>query len=195
GLDEIVELESENLFPMLKSSELTGERAQNPTRFMLVTQRAVGQETADIQHKAPKTWDYLTSHATSLDNRASSIYRNRPRFSIFGVGPYTFAPWKVAISGFYKRLEFTKVGSHGGKPILLDDTAYFLSCQTEREADTLCALLNSDTASAFFGAFIFWDSKRPITATILSKLNLAALAAESGLAGQVQQYLDQGSLS
>ena len=33
-----------------------------------------------------------------LDNRKSSIYNKRPRFSIFGIGDYSFSKWKVAIS-------------------------------------------------------------------------------------------------
>ena len=34
---------------------------------------------------------------------------------------YTFEPWRVAISGFYKKLNFRVVGSFEGKPIVLDD--------------------------------------------------------------------------
>ena len=55
-------------------------------------------------------WGYLLAHADLLDARSSSIYRKRPRFSVFGVGPYTFAPWKVGISGFYKTLDFRAIG-------------------------------------------------------------------------------------
>ncbi len=73
---------------------------------MLITQHTTGADTSRIAQKAPHTWDYLQSYAHLLDRRASSIYRNRPRFSIFGVGPYSFAPWKVATFGFYKQLAF-----------------------------------------------------------------------------------------
>ena len=81
-----------------------------PNRWMLVTQTCVGEETSTIRERAPRTWAYLEAHGAALDRRGSSIYRGRPRFSIFGVGEYTFAPWKVAISGFYKRLAFKVVG-------------------------------------------------------------------------------------
>jgi len=30
--------------------------------------------------------------------------KNKPDFSIFSVGAYTFAPWKIAISGLYKKI-------------------------------------------------------------------------------------------
>ena len=178
GLGDVVRLEREFLYPMLKSSELT--RGDRPSRYMLVTQRSIGEETARISGNAPLTWRYLESHADILDSRSSSIYRNRPRFSVFGVGDYTFAPWKVAISGFYKQLGFLSVGPSGGKPVVLDDTCYFLPCQSEHEAGQLASLLNSEEAKGFFDAFIFWDAKRPITASLLSSLDLDALAAQCG---------------
>ncbi|WP_420632783.1 SAM-dependent DNA methyltransferase [Candidatus Palauibacter sp.] len=180
GLGETVSLEGTYLYPALKSSDLTRPRPV-PSRYMLVTQRSVGQDTSRIRRDAPRTWKYLLSHADRLDARASSIYRNRPRFSVFGVGPYSFAPWKVATSGFYKRLDFRCVGPVADRPVVLDDTCYFLPCQTERDARTLAGLLNSEPARGFFGAFVFWDAKRPITAQLLSRLDLHRLAGEAGV--------------
>lgn len=71
---------------MLKSSDLA-KPAPTPSRYMLVAQRTVGEDTSGIAREAPYTWRYLQSYAHLLDRRASSIYRNRPRFSIFCVGP------------------------------------------------------------------------------------------------------------
>jgi hypothetical protein len=180
GLDELVELESDYLYPMLKSSEITKARSKEPTRWMLVTQKAVGDETSVIGIVAPKTWEYLQKQGTLLDRRASSIYRNRPRFSVFGVGNYTFACWKVAISGFYKQLNFTTIGPFAEKPVVLDDTSYFVACQSEQEARYVADLLNSKPAREFFSAFVFWDAKRPITIDTLRQLDLSALASELG---------------
>ncbi len=143
GFDEAVDLEDDYIFPMLKSSEITNGHSKEPTRWMLVTQRAVGAETSVISVVAPKTWDYLTKYGELLDRRASSIYRNRARFSVFGVGDYTFSPWKVCISGFYKQIRFATVGPFQGKPVVLDDTSYFVSCQSEQEARCIADLLNS----------------------------------------------------
>ena len=180
GLGEVVSLESTYLYPMLKSSELM-KPYPIPSRYMLVTQRLVGEDTPRIEREAPRTWDYLQSHADRLDARASSIYRNRPRFSVFGVGPYSFALWKVATSGFYKRLDFRCVGPIEDKPVVLDDTCYFLPCRTEDDARLLEELLNSKAARGFFSSFIFWDAKRPITAQLLAGLDLKILAEEVGV--------------
>ena len=188
GLGEIVDLEETYLFPMLKSSHVAkGGTSQN--RYMLVTQRTVGEDTAWIRQSAPRTWDYLSAHAGLLDKRGSSIYRNRPPFSIFGVGAYTFDPWKVAISGFYKKLAFVIVGPANGKPVVLDDTSYFLPCQTKAQAEYVASLLNSREAQAFYEAFVFWDTKRPITADLLRRLDLRRLAKELGSEDKVCEHL------
>jgi hypothetical protein len=176
GFGEAVDIENRYLFPMLKSSALTVGKTQTLDRWMLVTQTHIGEETASIAQHAPRTWDYLLSHANWLDRRKSTIYKNRPRFSLFGVGQYTFAPWKVGISGFYKRLEFVKIGPFQGKPVVLDDTAYFVDCHSEQEADLVCSLLNSDLAQRFYSALIFWDAKRPITVSVLRLLSIERLA-------------------
>ena len=180
GFGEVVRLESTYLYPMFKSSDLAKVHS-TPSRHMLITQHTVGQDTSRIAEDAPRTWDYLQSYARLLDRRASSIYRNRPRFSIFGVGPYSFAPWKVAISGFYKQLAFRCIGPIEGKPVMFDDTCYFLPSHTQRDATLLTKLLHTQAAMDFYRSRIFWDAKRPITAQLLKALNLGALADQEGV--------------
>lgn len=192
GLSELVELEDEYLFPMLKSSDLANGRSAKPRLRMLVTQQTVGGQTDTIEHHAPMTWRYLQTHGDYLDRRASSIYKNRPRFSIFGVGEYSFAPWKVAISGFYKKLEFSVVGSENGKPIMLDDTSYLVPCQNEDEARYIASLLNSAVARDFYSAFIFWHTKRPITVEILRRLDLLKLSRELGTETKMRCFIGSG---
>jgi SAM-dependent methyltransferase len=177
GFGELVELEDAFLYPMMKGSNVANG-VKNTERFMLVTQKKIGEETYQIKTVAPKTWAYLMRYATLLDERKSSIYKKRPRFSIFGVGDYSFTKWKVAVAGLYKKLDFKVVGSGDCKPIVLDDTVYFIPCESEEQAKQMALLLNSETAKKFFHAFIFWDSKRPITIDVLRKLDLSALARE-----------------
>lgn len=179
GFGETVELEADYLFPMLKSSEVANGDVASPKRRMIVPQKYIGQDTSTISEVAPKTWNYLQHYADLLDNRKSSIYKNRPRFSVFGIGDYSFAAWKVAISGFYKKLSFKVVSEHNNKPIVLDDTSYFVSCQSQAEAENLAELLNSKIAKEFYEAYIFWDAKRPITAELLRRLDLEKLECET----------------
>ena len=87
----------------------------------------------------------------------------------------------MAISGFYKKLAFVAVGPRMGKPVVFDNTSYFLACQSASEAECLTTLLNSPVAKSFYGAFVFWDSKRPITVDLLRRLDVRRLANEVGL--------------
>jgi hypothetical protein len=148
----------------------------------------------DLQRSAPKAWQYLVANDALLARRGSSIYRNRPRFSIFGVGEYSFSPWKVAISGLYKKLEFVEVPPFQCRPVLLDDTCYFFSCQSEQESSVLYELVQSAPAREFWSAFVFWDAKRPITAQILKLLDFAALARATGMESEIARVLAERQL-
>ncbi len=176
GLGEVVDLEAEYLYPMLKSSDVADGTSSVPRRYMLVPQQSVGEDTATIEHRAPLTWQYLQLHREHLARRASSIYRHRPPFSVFGVGGYSFSWWKVAVAGLYKSLKFAVIGPYEGKPTILDDTCYFLPCETEADARYLQSLLHSDPAQQFLNALVFWDAKRPITVEVLRRLDLLELS-------------------
>jgi hypothetical protein len=175
GFGEIVDIEGDYVFPLLKSSDLGNGRIVI-RKEVLVTQRHTGDDTAEIKRKAPKTWKYLMRHADALDGRRSSIYENRPRFSIFGIGPYSYAPWKVAISGLYKKISFVLVPPCGTRPVMVDDTCYSIPCQSKEEAELLYALLSSSQAIDFLNALVFVDSKRPITIDVLRRLSIVELA-------------------
>ena len=174
GLGETVALEADVVFPVLKSSDVASHRP--PRKYLLVPHRSMAESSHELRRRAPRAWQYLTSHERTLKARASSVYKKRPTFSIFGIGPYSFAPWKVAISGLYKSLGFTKIGPLDGQPILLDDTCYFFPCDSEEECLCLYELVSAPLALEFWSSLIFWDSKRPITAKLLNLLNLAKLA-------------------
>ncbi|MCI0695606.1 SAM-dependent methyltransferase [candidate division KSB1 bacterium] len=175
GLGELVGIEQNYLFPLLKGSDLANGHTASTTRYVLITQKSIGESTDGIQKTAPKTWVYLEAHAKYFADRKSRIYRHRPRFSIFGVGAYTFAPWKIAISGLYKTLQFRLVGEIEGKPVIFDDTIYFLSFDDEQQARKVYQLLLSPPAAKFLSSLIFRDEKRPIKAGILNHLDLRRL--------------------
>lgn len=184
---ETVRLEPTFVFPMLKSAELARGGALAPSRYMIVPQRAVGAPTDGLATAAPRTWRYLQRHRARFERRASSIYRGKPAFSVFGVGAYTFAPWKVAIAGLGKQLAFRVLGPHDGTPVVLDDTCYFVACRARAEARLVAELLDSPPAQAFLAAQTFWDAKRPITAELLRRLDLRAVARVLGRAGALDQ--------
>ncbi|NES20151.1 MAG: class I SAM-dependent methyltransferase [Symploca sp. SIO3E6] len=178
GNGVIVSLEDNYIYPLLKSSDVANGRVSDCRKYVLITQQYIGEETNKIKEQAPKTWRYLQENAAALAKRSSSVYKKRPEFSIFGVGNYTFYPWKVAISGFYKKLSFYAVPRIKNYPVIFDDTVYFIPCSSEEEAHFIADLLNSSIAKMFFNSMIFWGNKRPITIDLLKQLNIQALARE-----------------
>ncbi len=180
---EKVELEPNYLFPLLKCSDLANGCAE-PERVVLVTQTRIGEDTSVISANAPRTWNYLQSHKKLFDGRKSSIYSNRIPFALFGVGDYSFAPWKVAISGLHKSPRFVFVKPFQNKPVLFDDTCYFLPFEIEDEAKVVTEILNSEPCLQFIASLLFEDSKRPITVDLLERLNIHAIAEEAGLLDQ-----------
>jgi hypothetical protein len=188
GLGESTRLDAELLFPLLKSSDLGNGRTNLARKYVIVPQKLVGEDTSHIKHSAPNTWSYLTKHKHLFDRRGSSIYKNKPPFSIFGIGPYSFSDWKVAISGFYKELKFSVIGPIDGKPTMLDDTSYFLACHSQAEAEFIASLLHSDFAQNGLDSLVFWMEKRPITVDLLSRLNLLALAEAMNVENEYRQF-------
>ena len=179
--DEAVELEDDYIYRLYKCSDVANFAERPRERFVIVTQQRVSDDTAPIATTAPKTWGYLNANLGAFNARRSVVYQGRPPFSMFGVGHYAFATWKVAISGLHKRIRFVAIPPHNGKPSMVDDTVYFLPCQEQAQAEFLSSVLNSDLAVDFLSAMVFWDEKRPITARLLKKLDILQLIQTLGL--------------
>lgn len=188
GFGEVVDIEDDYVFPLLKSSDLGNGRVAI-RKAVLVTQRHTGDDTSEIENMVPKTWRYLERHKEILDGRKSSIYKNRPRFCVFGIGSYSFSPWKVAISGLYKNISFVVVPPSDGKPVMVDDTCYFIPCQSSEEADLILNLVRSVPAQRFLSSLVFPDSKRPVTVDVLRRLSFVELARELGRFDEFKRFI------
>ena len=176
GLSEEVELEDDLVYGLLKSSDLKNTVIDQTRKFTIVTQRKVGQETGYIKYDYPKTYQYLTAHQANFEARKSSIYNNKPLFSIFGIGDYSFKPYKVAISGLYKTFHFTLILPQAGKPVMLDDTCYLIGFDKIEFAVYALILLNSETTKQFLQSVTFADAKRTFTKDALMRIDLLELA-------------------
>lgn len=171
---ERLDVEPDRIFPLFKSSDLA-KGVDTPRRWVIVTQSSVGEDTAPLRLSCPELWAYLERNRSAFDRRGSSIYRGKPPFSMFGVGDYSFAPWKVAVSGLYKQPRFVVLGPQGGKPPMVDDTAYFLPFATREDAREAASYLNAPEALDFLRAHSFSDDKRPLTTELLRSIDMEAL--------------------
>lgn len=168
---ETVDIENALVFPLVKSSHFKSPVIQTFQKYVIVTQTKPKQDTSYIADQYPLTWKYLNAHIEDFNNRKSTIYKNASPFSMFGIGAYSFASYKVALSGFYKKPLFSLL--HSSKPVMTDDTAYFLPFEDYDLAYSMMLLLNSDTVQSFLQSIAFLDNKRPYTVKLLSRLDLS----------------------
>ncbi len=169
GSNEPVNIEDEMLCPFFKSSDVASGRPSR-RRFPLY-QHDLSGPLEDLAQRWPKLACYLAAHRSHFAARGSSIYRGKPDFMLFGVGPYTLAPFKVAISGFYKEPHFTVLSPDGsGRPPLVDDTCYMLPFADEDEAEAMVGYLNSGPVRDFLLSVADRTAKRPYTKEVLGRI-------------------------
>ena len=167
---EIVDVEDDLVFPLVKSSLFKSPIIREFRKYVIVTQQRAKQDTSYIKQEYPHLWSYLNSHSADFSNRKSIIYKKSASFSMFGVGEYSFAPYKVGVSGFYKKPLFSLLTAD--KPVMTDDTSYFLSFNNYDDAYTMMLLLNSQPVQKYLTSIAFLDSKRPYTVKVLSRLDM-----------------------
>jgi hypothetical protein len=175
------------VYPLVKSSDIKSYAINRTRKYVVVPQKWVNEETSKIEHEDPVVWNYLTSHKDSLASRRSIIYKNSPKYSVFGVGSYSFSKYKIGVSGFYKEPVFSLLwGEH---PIMMDDTCYFLSFDKLKNALITLSLLNSNKCVSFLKSIAFLDSKRPYTKDILRRIDLIGLSDTVGFTG-VRSFIE-----
>jgi len=181
ALGEEFELEENLVYGLLKSSDLKGNRIEKSRKYTIVTQQKIGQETQFVLEKLPKTKSYLENHKEYSLKRKSSIYNGKPMFSIFGVGDYSFKPYKVAISGLYKQTKFTLV-EPAESILMLDDTCYFIGFDRLSDAIITQFLLDKPDTQEFIASFMFTDAKRAITKDLLMRIDLKKIIEQTNYA-------------
>ena len=176
GFNDIVDIEEEVIYPLLKSSDIGDKTITHTEHFVVITQQSSTDNTANICRKYPKAYQYLLKYASFLDNRKSSIYQNRTRFCMFGIGKYTFSPYKVVVSGLYKHTRFSLVPPIESRPVVVDDTCYAIGFDNVDDAQKTIALLNSRYVQTFIQSLLFADAKRVISKDMLMRIDLSRAA-------------------
>lgn len=197
GVQRNIDVEKELIYPFLKGSQLKKPVTTETLSRIIITQSSPSEDTNNIAFRYPKLWSYLISHSNILDNRKSVIYKKRPKFSIFGIGDYSFKPYKIAVSGFYKEPKFSLVLPINKKPTMLDDTCYFLYFEKFKTAFFTWVLLNIDDVKQFLFSIVFKDSKRPYTKEVLMRIDFSKLVNKTSFdtlcttyEENLQKYMD-----
>jgi len=143
------EVEEDLVYPKLMSGDLKRWQAKPSVHIILAQDpvRRAGIPEEVMQARFPKTLAYLRIFEKQL--RARAAYKKyfsparHPFWSMFNVGTYTLARWKVAWRIMGSTMEAAVLPQGGEKPVLPHNTHAFVPCQSEDEAHFLCALLNS----------------------------------------------------
>lgn len=180
GLDEVVHIEDDLIYPLLKSSDINSYQEGKFRKFIIVPQRKVTDGTSELKFTHPLAYSYLTKHEAAFARRKSSIYKGKDKFSIFGIGEYSFKSYKIVVSSLYKRINFILVSNIDGKPIMIDDTCYQLDFDNLEEAKSIYEALHSNEIESLLKSLIFMDAKRVITKSLLMRLDLPLLCKDKG---------------
>jgi len=151
---------------------------KKPRKYVIIKQKRIGEDTAYLSDQFPNLYQYLKENLDHFEQRRSSIYKDKPPFSIFGIGDYSFKPYKVAISGLYKRSRFSLILPENNKPLMLDDTCYFLGFDDISDAIIVWAILNSEPVQQLIAALTFLDAKRPYTKDLLMRISIDRVAGD-----------------
>jgi hypothetical protein len=142
-------IESALVYPLMRGRDVHPWMA-SPSIEILLAQDPVtrtGIPEAEMKRKLPKTYGYLKLFEKPLRNRASSSVRKLMEdgafYSMFAVGPYTIAPWKVAWRDMGSEIQVAVVGQKDGKPVCPEHHVMFVPFETPDEANYLCAVLMS----------------------------------------------------
>ncbi len=171
GQKEAVHIEDDIVFPLIKSSMFKAPIIHSFSKYVIVTQKKAREETEHLEHELPKTWEYLNNNIELFEGRKSLIYRGASPFSMFGVGDYSYSRYKVGVSGFYKRPFFSVLYSDDKKPVMTDDTSYFICFDNYDMAYVAMLLLNSGKVQKFLTSIAFLDAKRPYTKKVLERID------------------------
>jgi hypothetical protein len=147
-------IEPDLVFPLLRGRDVQRWNAKPSCRILLPQDPgdpAKGYPEAEMQSRLPKTYGFLKQFEQELRQRSGFKQffdvDTAPFYSVYNVGPYSFAKYKVCWREVAPDLSAAVCSSFEGKVVTFDHTLVGVSCQTETEAHYLCALLNSAPAN------------------------------------------------
>ncbi len=181
-----VELEPDLLYPLLRGRDVRRWQAQ-PSLHILMMQDPKTRRGLDeslVQQRYPKTWAYLKRfegplrersgfkrYFTRKDRRTGRVVETGPFYSMFNVGDYTFAPWKVVWRYIATEMTASVVGSDGGtiKTVIPDHRLMVIPLDNAPEAYFLTGALNSSIGRFMVASFVIGTQ---ISTHVLEKINI-----------------------
>lgn len=147
-------VERELVYPLLRGRDVQRWQA-TPSSCILVVQdleERTGIKEEIMKERFPKTYLYMKGFEDKLRARSGIKkyfdLKKDPFYSMYNVGPYTVAEYKVVWREVAETVEAavcepSEIECLGRKAIVPDHTVILVSCSQRTEAHYLCAMLNS----------------------------------------------------
>lgn len=153
-------LELELIHPLLKGKDVSRWRAEPAAHILVPHRRDDGRPVDEpwLRGRLPYTFAYLKSFQSLLSQRSG--YKKllqasgAPFYSLYDVGPYTFAPFKLVWREQAGSLIAAVVGSEEGKPVVPDHKLTLIPFESSAEAHYVCGVLNSSIPQLIVKAYI-----------------------------------------
>lgn len=156
-------VEATFLFPLLRGRDI-GRWSASPKVWAFLVNRStkrqdwVSEET--MRRTAPLTFDYFNLFRGALlqrPNYKKFFQPGTPFYSMFNIGPYTFAPYRVCWPRMNRTINACVVSEMqtplGVKQVIPADTATIVAFDSESEAHYFCAIANSSLFQRFVASF------------------------------------------
>jgi len=156
-------IEPDLVYPAIRGRDIERWKS-TPEIYVLITHEKSGGKVyteQELKRNYPRTFGYLTNFRKVLLSRGSKFLKNLAErtsfFTMFGIGNYTFAKYKV----LWKRMANDIVASVvsqiktplGYKTVIGTDTTALFASDNEAEAHYLCTIINSKPVRDFIKSF------------------------------------------
>ncbi|MFQ6054683.1 MAG: Eco57I restriction-modification methylase domain-containing protein [Methanosarcinales archaeon] len=180
----LARIETDLIYPLIKSRNVKKWNLKKDYTYCIMVQdpkKRIGYEEKYLKRNYPKTHGYLYKFKDILLKRASyKKYFNKksaPFYTMFGIGEYTFAPYKVVWNRMGTNLNAVVTASVkdvyiGERVIIPENVLVFVPFENELEAHYLCAIMNSYIVNFLIQSYSVKGGKSFATPDILKFLNL-----------------------
>lgn len=173
---EIHDLEPDWVYPFLQPRHLQPWGNDGCAYFVLPQHKAGEDNEVELRDNFPLTYAFLKRFAARFAERRSRVFLHKPFYGLFGLGRYTFAPYKVCWVGLGFQPNFMVAEeihneALGNKSMIPDGTIYYMPFADHDTAHFVCALLNSNLVRTFLSARS-GKSKRGLSKKVMAQLAL-----------------------
>ncbi|MFP3317293.1 MAG: N-6 DNA methylase [Candidatus Nanopusillus sp.] len=160
-------VEPDLIYPLIRGRDVKKWYVEFKDRYIIVphdpkTAKPISER--DMKDRWHLTYDYLSNYKNELENR--SIHKlwgkGNPFYSIYDIGTYTFAPYKVvwknitgAITGKAASFACAVVEPINGKPTIPNVKLMLVETKTSDEAYYIAGILNSVIARSIIASYTY----------------------------------------